>query len=169
MQSKTTLNQLKKKKKRWKKGNPTTVTKTTEFRQFKQNPPAQPKSPTLWTKKVQTPTTTQNLSKFKQNAKKTNFNQQNKQKRKKPNNNNNNRKSKQNSPKTQGIDPITLVPLSMYLIANSSSVFLSLTSLATPKFPEPSSFNGSYLSSISQTTNQFKPRKLKYPEIELEF
>lgn len=36
----------------------------------------------------------------------------------------------------------------MYLTANSSLVFLSLTNLATPKFPEPSSFNGSYFSSI---------------------
>lgn len=46
----------------------------------------------------------------------------------------------------------TFFPLSMYLTATSSLVFLSLTSLATPKFPVPRSFNGSYLSSISATT-----------------
>lgn len=45
MQSKTTLNQLK--KKRWKKGNPTTVTKTTEFSQFKQTHQPNP-SPKLY-------------------------------------------------------------------------------------------------------------------------
>uniref|UniRef100_A0A2P2KKQ8 Uncharacterized protein MANES_17G021500 n=1 Tax=Rhizophora mucronata TaxID=61149 RepID=A0A2P2KKQ8_RHIMU len=42
-------------------------------------------------------------------------------------------------------------PLSMYLTATSSLVFLSLTNFATPKFPEPSSLIGSYLSSIKPT------------------
>ena len=44
---------------------------------------------------------------------------------------------------------ITFFPLSMYLTATSSFIFLSLTNLATPKFPTPRSFNGSYRSSIS--------------------
>lgn len=43
----------------------------------------------------------------------------------------------------------TFLPLSMYLTATSSLVRLSLTSLATPKLPAPSSFSASYLSSIS--------------------
>ena len=44
---------------------------------------------------------------------------------------------------------ITFFPLYVYLTATSSFVFLSLTNLATPKFPTPRSFNDSYRSSIS--------------------
>lgn len=44
------------------------------------------------------------------------------------------------------------LPLSMYLTAASSLVFLSLTSLATLKFPESRSSNGKYLFSISNPT-----------------
>lgn len=40
----------------------------------------------------------------------------------------------------------TLLPLSMNLTAKSSLVLLSLTNLATPKFPDPISFTISYLS-----------------------
>lgn len=49
----------------------------------------------------------------------------------------------------------------MYLTATSSFVFLSLTNLATPKFPEPSSFNGSYLSSIPPIKYTTNPQKRK--------
>lgn len=54
---------------------------------------------------------------------------------------------------------LTFLPLSMYLRATSSPVFLSLANLATAKFPEPSSFNGSYLSSMSTLSLNQNSRK----------
>lgn len=62
---------------------------------------------------------------------------------------------------------ITFFPLSMYLTATSSFVFLSLTSLATPKFPEPSSFNDSYRSSIrtqSHPQSKIQPKSTNSPK-----
>lgn len=57
----------------------------------------------------------------------------------------------------------------MYLTATSSLVFLSLTSLATPKFPEPRSFNGSYRSSIRTPIKNPQNKKTKMKnEIETE-
>lgn len=57
----------------------------------------------------------------------------------------------------------------MYLTATSSLVFLSLTSLATPKFPEPRSFIASYLSSIpTQLTKQEMKHKISPAERERE-
>jgi len=58
----------------------------------------------------------------------------------------------------------TFLPLSMYLTATSSLVRLSLTNLATPKFPAPSSFSASYLSSIS-TQQRSRPRPPKNGEL----
>ncbi|RWW07791.1 hypothetical protein GW17_00028806 [Ensete ventricosum] len=47
----------------------------------------------------------------------------------------------------------------MYLTATSSPVFLSFTSLATPKFPAPSSFSSSYLSSIRPPNTDSTPNE----------
>lgn len=61
----------------------------------------------------------------------------------------------------------TFWPLSMNLTARSSLVHLSLTSLATPKFPDPMSFTISYLSMISsslQGLNLKDPKKKKASE-----
>lgn len=59
----------------------------------------------------------------------------------------------------------TFWPLSMNLTAKSSLVHLSLTSLATPKFPDPISFSISYLSITFPKFTLSKPNQFPNPNL----
>lgn len=56
----------------------------------------------------------------------------------------------------------TFWPLSINLTAKSSLVNLSLTSLATPKFPDPIAFKISYRSIVSKTPKEDHPKQSLY-------
>lgn len=63
----------------------------------------------------------------------------------------------------------TFGPLSIYLTAQSSPLHISLTNLATPKFPDPISFSISYRSIICSLLLQIYIAKIKeYVYIEVE-